>query len=82
MLCRYKLHININNSAEYGGVISTSNIKYVHINQTEMKDNHASFGAIISKMSTSYIELSHSSCSNNSATKGSIIYSVAGGNNN
>ena len=70
-----------NNSAEYGGVISSSNIKYVHINYSDIKDNHASFGAVISKMSDNYIEISRSGCSNNTATKGSILYSIAGGNN-
>ena len=72
----------VNNSAEYGGVISSSNIKYVHINYSEFYDNHASFGAVISRMSDNDIQMFKSACSNNTATKGSILYSIAGGNNN
>ena len=70
-----------NNSAEYGGVISTSNTKYVSINSSNFFDNQASFGAIISKQSISNINVSNSPFSNNIATKGSILYAAAGGNN-
>lgn len=71
----------VNNSAEYGGLISSSNIKYIHINYSEFNDNRASFGAVISRMSSNDIQITNSSGSNNIAIKGSILYSVAGGNN-
>ena len=70
-----------NNSAEYGGVISSSNIQYVHIFSSEFYDNHASYGAVISRMSRNDILFNYSACYNNIAINGSILYSVAGGNN-
>ena len=69
------------NSAEYGGVISSSNKLYVHIFNSEMYDNHALYGAVISRMSDNDIQIIDSICYNNFATNGSILYSVAGGNN-
>ena len=70
-----------NNSAEYGGVISSSNSQYVHIFDSELYENHALFGAVISRMSDNYIQIANSTCYNNAATNGSILYSTAGGNN-
>ena len=79
------LEINIssvyNNSAEYGGVISTSNTKYISLNSSEFFDNQASFGAIISKHSISNINTFKSAFSKNTATKGAFLYADAGGNN-
>ena len=82
--CFVKINISAiyNNSAEYGGVISSSNIKYVYINHTSVYENQASFGAIISKHSISEIIISNSSCYNNIATKGGVLYASAGGYNN
>ena len=70
-----------NNSAEYGGAISSSNIQYVNINHSEFYGNKASFGAVISKMSRNDIQIYNSACYDNIAINGSILYSVAGGNN-
>ena len=79
------LYINFstiyNNSAEYGGAISSSNKQYVHIFNSNMHDNHALFGAVVSRMSDNDIQIINSSCYNNFANNGSILYSVAGGNN-
>ena len=70
-----------NNSAEYGGVISSSSIKNVQFNATSFYDNQASFGGVISRMSVNNITFFSCGFSNNIATKGGVIYSVAGGNN-
>ena len=70
-----------NNSAEYGGAISSSNQRYVHINNSEFIDNHASYGAVISRMSRNDILINYTRCYDNVAIYGSILYSVAGGNN-
>ena len=71
-----------NNSAEYGGVISSSSIKTVQINYSSIYDNHASFGGVISRTSINDIKISLCGCSDNTATKGAILYLVAGGNSN
>ena len=79
------LYINysavFNNSAEYGGAISSSNTKYVHIMRSNFYDNHASFGAVVSKMSNNEIQIASSTCKDNYAIYGPVLYSAAGGNN-
>ena len=73
--------IMYNNSAEYGGAISSSNLQYVHIFNSEIYENNASFGSVISRLSGNEIKIINSSCYKNNAINGSILYSLAGGNN-
>ena len=70
-----------NNSAEYGSVICSSNLQYVHIYNSEIFNNQASFGAVISRMSGNNIKIINSLCYNNIATNGAILFSLSGGNN-
>ena len=70
-----------NNNAEYGGAISSSNLRYIHIFNSEIYENKANYGAVLSRMSSNNILIINSTCYNNIAINGSILYSVAGGNN-
>ena len=82
MFCRDKFLSNFQQFCRIWWIISSSKIKYVHINKSSIYGNQASFGAIISKHSINEIQISRSSCYNNTATKGGILYTSAGGNNN
>ena len=70
-----------NNSAEYGGAISSSNGEHVYIYNSEIYENNALYGGLISRTSRNNIHIINSSCYGNTAINGSILYSVAGGNN-
>lgn len=73
--------IFVNNNAEYGGAISSSNMQYVYISNSKFNNNYASFGSVISRMSDNNIEIINSSCYDNSAIYGGVLYSLSGGNN-
>ncbi len=69
-----------NNVAEYGGVVSSSNINFVIINNSRIHDNSALIGAVVLIFSRNTVKIINSLCYNNVATNGSIVYSLAGGN--
>ena len=70
-----------NNAAEYGGAISSSNLLFVKILNSQIFNNNALFGSVISRMSSNYIEIINCSCYKNNAIKGGILFSLSGGNN-
>lgn len=69
-----------NNSAKYGGAISTSNIGSNSIYNSELYSNNATYGAVIARLSISTIEFRNSSCYNNKGVNGSVIYAPSNGN--
>ena len=63
-----------NNDIKYGGAISSSNLQFVHIFNSEIYENHESFVSVISRMSSNNIEIINCSCYNNNAINESILY--------
>ena len=68
-----------NNEAEYGGVVSSSNINYVIINNSRIYENTALFGALVSRFNRNTFEIINSACFDNVATNGTIVYNLVCG---
>lgn len=74
--CRLNISYSsfINNSAEYGGAVSSSNLYNFDVFNSKFCYNHATYGAVIARLSSSVISMVDTECYNNVGVNGSVIY--------
>ena len=68
-----------NNSAVYGGAISSSNSYYTEIFNSKFYSNRAIYGAVIARLSRSRLTITDTLCYNNEAINGSVIFAPSTG---
>lgn len=74
--CRFNISYStfLNNSAEYGGAVSSSNLYNFDVSNSKFFYNCATYEAVIARLSNSTLRMVDTMCSNNVGVNGSVIY--------